>query len=311
MFCRKEEVDQVLRCGICSQIYVDPRVLPCSESACNICIQKLIESNPKKEFDCNFCHNKHKPLDKEGFPLNGALIKLSKVKADNVYRNAQVEELNVKLVEIKSKCEEFKLSLESGVNQVREHCIRLRNQVHLETDILIEEAHKFNEGLIAEIDKYEQECIDSFNSNAAKTDNKFQHFLVELKKFHTDNTKYLNEFRIDVKQVEEAVAKADIHLRRLKIEDKSLKKIKFNNKIAEFSKCQNKHSLLGTLTYKPLDFEIGGLKQLTFNNQILKSYNSGINIFKDDSGNSYAFFINSSHCLNLISFDNDGSNSGK
>jgi hypothetical protein len=308
MFYRKEEVDKVLACGICSGIYEDPRFLPCSESACNRCIQKLIESNPKKEFDCNFCHNKHKPLDKEGFPLNGALIKLMSAKVGNVYRNAKVEELKVKLAEIKNKCEVLKLSLTNGVDEVKEHCIRLRNQVHLETDILIEEAHKFNESLIAEIDKYEKDCINSFDSNTKTNDNVFDKFILALNTFYTDNTKYLTEFEINEKVVDEAVAKADDHLRRFKSEDKSLKKIQFNGKVAEFRKCQNKHdrSLLGTLTYQPVNFEISNLKQLNLNTGIIKSYYSSASIFNNIDKNNYAFFINSSYYLNMICFDNDG-----
>jgi hypothetical protein len=262
MFYQKEEIENVLSCGVCSKIYADPRLLPCAESACNECIQQIIQSNPRKEFNCKFCLGIHKPFDKEGFPSNGAFIKLLKAKVGNVYRNAKVEELKNKLANIKEKCGELKLSLKNGVDQIREHCIRLRNQVHLETDILIEEAHKFNESLISEIDKYEQDCIMSFGSINSKNDNVIDNFLVELNKFHTDNTKYLTEFEINEKVVEEAVAKAVDILMRLKIEDNSLKKTQFNNKIAEFIKCQNKYerSLLGTLTYKPVNCEISNLK---------------------------------------------------
>jgi hypothetical protein len=308
MFYRKEEVDQVLACGICSQIYVDPRVLPCSESACNACIQKLIESNPRKEFDCNFCHKKHKPLDKESFPLNGALIKLMNAKVGDVYRNAKVEELKVKLAEIKNKCEVFKRNLKNGVDEIKDHCLRLRNKVHLETDILIEEAHAFNESLIAEINKYEKYCIELFDSNTTKKDNVFEKFILELDKFYTGNTRYLTEFEINEKAVEEAVVNAESYLRRIKTEDKSLKKIQFNNKIAEFKKCQIKHerSLLGTLNYQAVSFEIGNLKQLALNTQIIKSYCLGINIFKHDDGNNYAFYRNTSCYLNMVCFDNDG-----
>jgi hypothetical protein len=222
MFYRKEEVDQVLACGICSEIYEDPRLLPCSESACNWCIQKVIESNPKKEFNCRFCQKIHIPSGKEGkegFPVNGAFVKFSQIKANNVYRNAKVEELKTKLAEIKGKCGELKLSLEKGVDEVKEHCIRLRNQVHLETDILIEEAHAFNESLIAEIDKYEQECIDSFNSNTKTSDNVINKFILELDTFYTGNTKYLTEFEIDEKVVEEAVANAESYFKRIKNEN--------------------------------------------------------------------------------------------
>jgi hypothetical protein len=120
-------------------------------------------------FDCKFCDEQHAPSGKEGFLLNGGLIKLIHAKVGNVYRNAKVEELKTQLAEIKIKSEGFKVSFNNAVDEVKAlHCIRLRNQVHLETDILIEEAHKFNESLIAEIDKYEQDCVESFQNNITK-----------------------------------------------------------------------------------------------------------------------------------------------
>jgi hypothetical protein len=317
---RIEEVDQVLTCGICSKVYVDPRVLPCSESACNTCIRKSIERNPKKEFDCNFCHKKHKPSSEKGFLLNGALIKLLKTKVDvknkddvnhkvdKVYRDVNINELKSKLAEIKNKCEQFKFSLDNGVDQVREHCIRLRNQVHLETDILIEKAHNFNEILIAEIDKYEQGCIYSFNSKTTKKDNEFDKFILELTEFHSDKTNHLTEFENDEKVVGEEYAKADDYLRKFKNVEKSLKKAKFNGKVAEFRKCQNKHAktLIGNLTYNSLTFEIDNFKKLMFNDKILKSYYSNINIFKHDDGDNFIFYENFKSHLNMISFSDDG-----
>jgi hypothetical protein len=308
MFYRKEEVNRILVCGICSEIFKDPRLLPCSESACNQCIQEAIKSNPNKKFDCKFCHKKHTPPGKQGFPLNGALMQLSKAQAEDVYRNAKVEELKEKLADIKSKCEEFKQSLESGVDQVREHCIRLRNQVHFEAEILIEKIHKSNDDLIAEIDKYEQECIKSLDKNNSADDNEFEKFILELNKFHADNTKYLTAFKIDEKVVDEAVTKAGNHLKRLTVKNKSFKKVQFDNKIAEFKKFENEHdiTLVGTLSYKALNFEISKLKKIKFGSDILQSYHSCMNVFKHDDGNNYVFYINSKYNLNMISFDNSG-----
>jgi hypothetical protein len=283
-------------------------MLPCAESACNNCIQQTIQFNPKKEFDCIFCHKKHASPGEEGYPSSSALSELLKVKSRKVYRNAKVEELKEKLAKIKSKCGEFELSLQNGADQVREHCIRLRNQVHLETDILIEEAHELNESLISEIDKYEKDCIESFDSNTNTRDNVFDKFIDDLKEFYTDNTKYLSEFEINEKAIEEAAAMADSHLRRFKSEDKSLRKIQFNNKIAKFRKCQNTRgrALLGQLTYKPVDFDLTNLKQLAFNNQIVENCSSSITMFKPDPNNNYCFFMNHSCHFNMIRFDNDG-----
>jgi hypothetical protein len=310
MFYRKEDVDEAIICGICTNIYKDPRFLPCSESACHECIQSAIQNHPNKEFDCNFCHSKHTPSGKDGFPLNGALMKLMKAKADSVDRGARIKQLTDKLVETKDKCDEFRFNLENGVDQVREHCIRLRNQVHLETDILIEEIHKFNESLIAEIDKYEQECIYSFNSKITNKDNEFDKFIVELNVFYTDNTKYLTEFKIDERVIDETISKAEVYLKTLIAKDRSLKGFLYNGKVAEFRKVPTKidRTFIGTLFYKSLSFDVKNLKkcELKFTNDVVASFFSNINIFKNDNGSNFAFYIDANSYLNMARFDNNG-----
>jgi hypothetical protein len=267
----------------------------------------MIGSNLNNEFDCKLCQGKHKSPGNQGFFLNGSLSKLlQRAKPGNVYRNAQIKILTDKLTEIKSKCEEFKFSLENGVEQVREQCIRLRNQVHLETEILIQEVHKFNEDLIAEIDKYEQECVDSFNRTVSKEDNEFDKFLVGLNKFHLDKTKYLAEFDVDEKVVEEALAKADVHLKQFKVVARSLKRVQFNGKSAEYIMSENKidRTFLGKLVYKSVGLD--NFKSLILNNDILTYFDKSINLFKCKDGNNYVFYLDNNRHLNMCSFDNDG-----
>jgi hypothetical protein len=306
MFYRKEDIDQGFICGICNNIFVDPRLLPCTESACHDCIRRMIETNPNNEFDCKLCQGEHKPPSSEGFLANGSLSKLLKAKAGHVNRGGKMKELADKVVKIKGKCDEFKLSLDNGVNQVREHCIRLRNQVHLETDILIEEVHKFNESLIAEIDKYEQECVDSFNNKITKEDNEFDKFLVDLTDFRSDKTRYLAEFDVEEEVVEIALLKADSYLKECKVVDRSLKKIQFNGKLAEFIKRQTKidRALLGTLVYKSVGLE--NVQSLLLKNDILVSFDKSISLFKCEDGYNYVFYIDTNRHLNMCSFDNDG-----
>jgi hypothetical protein len=58
-----------------------------------------------------------------------------------VSRNVIVNELNSKRAKIKQMHDDFKLNLEIAVDQVREHCVKLQNQVHLETEISIKDGH--------------------------------------------------------------------------------------------------------------------------------------------------------------------------
>jgi hypothetical protein len=324
MFYKQEDVNAAIVCGICQSVYKNPRLLPCSESACYECIQLMIKTDPNQEFACKFCNKKHLP-GRDGFPLNGALIKLLKAKAGNVYRNERVERLKEKLVDIKSKCDKFQLSLDNGVDQIRKHCTQLRNQVDLETERLINEAHKFNESLLVEINNYEEECIKSFKCNSNKENDKFNKFIIELNEFYSGKTKYLTEFNIDEKVVEEAVQNANNHLGKLKIEDVLLKNTLFNGKEAEFIKRQNKidRTLLGTLVYKSLDLDLislnelklgdnhnssflSSIHELKFGDNVIKSPVSSIHLFKNHDGNNFAFYLNENNYMCMSKFDNNG-----
>jgi hypothetical protein len=193
MFYKKEDVNEVTTCLVCSKIYIDPRILPCGESACYKCIQDL--SNKRNEFNCKLCNGKHTPASREGFPVNRPLLKLLGVKAERVSTNPRVNELKTKLEQAETKCDKFKLDLNKGVDQISEHCIQLRNKVDLHAEILFEKVHQFKSSLIGEINKYEKESIQSFKST--KRVQNTDKLLGVLSKFHKGTSDYMNGFKIE------------------------------------------------------------------------------------------------------------------
>jgi hypothetical protein len=266
----------------------------------------------KREFNCKFCQGKHEaPPGNQGFCLNIGISKLIKANADMINELASVKALREKLANIKRKCGKFKLSLDNGVDQVREHCILLRNQVHLRTDKVIEEVHNFNESLIAEINKYEQECVEAFEKNMKEKSNDLESFVGELNEFHTDKSNYLNEFKIKEHVVEEAVAKADGHLKRLMLENGKFKTMLFNGKTIEFKNSPNNISsaLLGSFVFK--NVSVGSeksFKDYNFSNLIFKNHKACLHLFMNEYGTHFGFYINTDNHLNLVRFNNDGQN---
>jgi hypothetical protein len=126
-----------LICPFCNNILNDPRILPCC-SACNDCIKD--QSDADQVLECPKCKKRHTPEDKEaGFYPNDALLKLIETRASDVYRGKQVESLKPKLSEIKKLIDEFKFEIDNRTDRVHELCIKLRNQVHSQTEILIEQ----------------------------------------------------------------------------------------------------------------------------------------------------------------------------
>jgi transposase len=103
-----------------------------------------------------------------------------------------------------------------GTDQVKEYCIELRNQVHLQTDILLEQVHQFNEAVIAEIDEYEKKCVDSYQQKSVRYQTANKKFLTKLKKFYNENSKYLTEFKMDEQKIQDGLVQTVKYLVELK-----------------------------------------------------------------------------------------------
>ena len=90
MFYKKEDVASSLICPLCSNIFRDPRIIPCSTSACHECIQSRSDANMKLK--CPACDEEHQPPSRGGvFCPNKALIKIIAANASDVVRGPSVE----------------------------------------------------------------------------------------------------------------------------------------------------------------------------------------------------------------------------
>jgi hypothetical protein len=254
MFYKKEDIDSALICLYCDNNLRDPRILPCGASACHECIQSRIDTN-SQELECLICHKKHVPQNKEeGFFPNLALLKIIESKSSEVNRGQRVDIFKLKLVEIKKLGDEFKVSLDTGADEIKEYCIQLRNQVQLETEILIEQIHQFNTSLVADIDNYEKECVRSFSDKISEKEKKFREFQAETSTFYDETSNYLNEFIIDYEKIESSIHLANDYLQKLKKEKDALHALKFQSRLMEFNKNKIEKStiLLGSFGFQEL-----------------------------------------------------------
>jgi hypothetical protein len=175
-------------------------------------------------------------------------------------------ELKAKLGDLRCECDEFNFNLHNGVDQVREHCILLRNQVHLETEILIEEIHGLNEKLIGKIDKYEKQCVESFDVKIVSYEKDVNKILNEIDGFHFNTSTYLTEFIIDDSKVVDFLSKSNSYLQTIRKNENLLKKIKFSWKFLQFRKNTTKPdcNLLGSLVFKRMGFDVTNLEDMNF-----------------------------------------------
>jgi hypothetical protein len=106
MFYEKNEIDEELKCPSCSQKYQSPRLLPCGDSICFGCVEFIKDQNSKDLYKCPVCEKIH-AVQAENLPTNKILEKLLRKKANEVYRNKDVEELKEKLTILKLKTEKL------------------------------------------------------------------------------------------------------------------------------------------------------------------------------------------------------------
>jgi hypothetical protein len=270
MFYKEDEVNERLTCSVCTHLFYDPRILPCGDSACNDCIDRLLSKSDNR-FDCMFCQEKHEPPRNAGFPPNKVLLGLINAKAAPVYRNQKVDKFTEKLTELQCKCDNFKHSRHNGTDRVQVHCNTLRNQVHLRTEVMIERIHQMNESLVAEIGDYEQGCIRSYREKIAKdqtSDIAVNQFLDEVEEFRKETSKYLNEFKIDSKVINYSLEEVAVYLKELEVETVNLKAIEFDGQLLEFipntSDDDLSDCLLGHLEYASLKPTLKGLNIYIF-----------------------------------------------
>jgi hypothetical protein len=219
-----------------------------------------------------------------------------------------MSELKNHLIEMQKKCDDFKYNFNNTDDKIREYCVTLRNQVDLETEKLIEQAHKFNESLIDEINYYEKECIYLCNDQICSYAKEYEIIADETNTFINDESKYLSEFKINNSNVFNWLEKVVVHQDRLILRDKLLKAVMFNGKLMEFKKNVTKlnYTILGKLTFKQLIYEPLNSEELKFDDQIVTDFYTHFSLFKLEIGNNVVFYIDNICFLNMVTFDNDG-----
>ena len=305
MFYQRDSINRHLICPICSEKFHDPRILPCGQSACNECVSNFKVTDQKKEIKCTLCNENH-CIPEPGFIVNQTILNLQAEKAEEVYRSKSVKLFRDKLNLLRDEIDEFERNLENGVDQIKDHCMKLRNRVDLATEELIEEVHKFNEKLIDEIKEYEKECISSFN-NDQYSNEKFMQLVKEVDQFYSKKNHDLStRFSIDDIEIEEASRFADDYMKRLKSEKDKLEKAKFSNRILQFDKTVAlfDSNLIGSLKHKAFNLDMSDYNSINILTDLIRfNYQ---NLLRLKSGNFAVFFADAEFCLNAVILDENG-----
>ena len=152
MFYEYEKIESQLKCPMCFEKYVSPRILPCGKTICQNCIDHLCNKStcflnrakiPRestffntfkiekcfKKFlflldsfieTCPFCSKPHQaPPDGTGFILNEFIVKQFDIKPEKVYRCASYDKLDNLLEILNNDLKELTAKLEYPEEKIR------------------------------------------------------------------------------------------------------------------------------------------------------------------------------------------------
>jgi hypothetical protein len=303
LFYGKEEIDKELKCPVCSEKFVSPRLLPCGDSICLRCIQFLKIQNSDL-YKCPACAD-IQSIQAHTLPKIKTLENLLNKDANEVYRNRDVEILKENLANINLKTEKLESNFLFPNETIKEHCKHLLDQVDLAT----EKAHKliddFRHTFCNQVKKYEKECLDHFESlkksqNQVKLSEDLQStekVILEAKEFFQKKIAYLKRFKINDEEIKQSLLDYDQLISKVKDHSSLLKSHLFKTNKMKFVENTRhiKIDLVGKLEMHPISIKTitSSAPILCYNNPISTHKVLGVEVLNDNYLVSFSIGTNS------------------
>ena len=273
MFYELEKIENQLKCPICLQKFTSPRILPCGKSICQNCIEDIClkqqleyqnayrlrhainDKQPVQINICPFCEKCHQALDENGFILNDFIIKTSQLRPEKVYRCSSYNYLDELLNTLENDLKELISKIQYPEARIREHCEKVRNQIDLATETLIEKVSKFRENYLNEIDQYEKNCLKIFKELDKKETHNYQKLIKENESRIQTLSCYVNQPKIDEDKVKKLIEDAKLQEYNLKNQLKLLNGRLFGKEMPHFDEYNKsiESNIIGHLNYENLE----------------------------------------------------------
>ena len=283
----EESVSIFTKCPLCKSKLKEAKILLCGVY-CIDCVEELPKNADEttKEFECKSCRRIH-IIPEDGFTRWNTLEEFhsSVLPLEDIYRGELIETLKNNLKQIYKQINEMSFSLNNSSDKVKEFCLNLRNEVSLETEVLIKHVQDNNDKLINEINDFEIRCISNINSDKVNIA-KFNDFLNETKHFHQESIEYLRKYRIQETEIVKANFKAVEFFEIFEMKKKELELFIFNNESILFRKndLELEKIKVGHLILKKIkpSIDIKKLPILKFKD-ILPDFNDSSSIYDLDA----------------------------
>ena len=152
-------IKKELTCQYCNEIYKQPIALPCGDSICKHHIEELISNNSINKFNCPLCNKEN--LNQELNP-NKILEKLIKIELHEFKINPIYETV---LNNLQTEIGNLEAIVKDPEYHIFEEISELKRQVDLDRERLKSEIDSLADGLIKQLESYEQQFKTEYKTN--------------------------------------------------------------------------------------------------------------------------------------------------
>jgi hypothetical protein len=154
-------------------------------------------------------------------------------RSNEIYRNKNAKDFKTLLKTIEIEIKNLDDILNGGIETIKERCSLLKHQIQIKTESLYCHINKLSDEMLQEIDKYETECIESFEKSV-EIKERVKKATSEGKSFYETSNKYLAQFEIDEQEVTRLIEKSKQTLNDYKTMERDLREAFFTTKYFEF-----------------------------------------------------------------------------
>lgn len=220
------------------------------------------------------------------------------------------EKLKSLLDQVNTQTNKANQTIMSKEEEIREHCFSLRTKVDTQSEIMIEEIRQWNASKRDEIDKYEQQCLDKFNTYSFRSKSLYLKSLVaDMNEQQKRIEQLIDDVSCDVQQINKLITDTMTKLQELKMEKAIVTKHKFNNNLLGLSVEAADHFKPGKYVALQTMSMPGFTKQVNNVRHAIPDFNEMLYCFINPCVDSYELIVlvrHKSNCTSFVKLDKHG-----
>ena len=153
-------IKEQMTCKFCNQVYNNPITLLCGDSICKHHLDELISTNSSDKLNCPVCNKEN--LSNLEFKVNKFMQSMVEIELHEFKMNPIYEEV---LNNLKMEIGNLEAIVKDPENHIFEEISELKRQVDLDRERLKSEIDSLADGLIKQLESYEQQFKTEYKTN--------------------------------------------------------------------------------------------------------------------------------------------------